>query len=320
MFGDAATGAWGFNALAHLNPLRWSGPITFGKGIADLEAVLGHGDRPISVKIPANSLSQKDFKSVQEAIDYLRQEDPKVKAEADEKRRQEELAAAKDKADKIDALKGIADDAQTEAREQENDVKMKNDEEAKAKLDAEKAEKDHAAKVEAAEIAKGVTGECLEAFRASPSEVKTEWMYADAGISLTVAKLDPFRWSGGKPVDEIMTQLEELVVKKEARPILVRTPPGLQGKETTLGSPQAAIDHVCGLCSVKKPLWDKLAAAKQDFAAKEKQATDAREAVQAAHKNATDASERAEAAKAELVSPKEKAETANAALKAAEAE
>lgn len=71
MFADAATGFWGINALAHLNPLRWSGSISFEKAIADLLEAQQTGDRPILVKVPANCMQSKEYKNIQEAIAYL---------------------------------------------------------------------------------------------------------------------------------------------------------------------------------------------------------------------------------------------------------
>merc|ERR1712039_121951 len=74
MFDDCATGWLGIHALAHLNPLRWSGPTTFDAAIRDLEDVLKHHTcRPIRVKVPANSSNAKTFKTTDEAIAYLKE-------------------------------------------------------------------------------------------------------------------------------------------------------------------------------------------------------------------------------------------------------
>jgi len=66
MFGDVGMGSGGF---AHLNPLRWSGLITFKKCIADLEAILTKGNRPIRVKVQEQTV---EFDQTQDAIDYLK--------------------------------------------------------------------------------------------------------------------------------------------------------------------------------------------------------------------------------------------------------
>jgi len=70
MFGDAATGLLGFHALAHLNPLRWSGSLPLDGGIEQLRKVQQHGNRPIIIKCPAGS-QEHNFPTVEEAIDYL---------------------------------------------------------------------------------------------------------------------------------------------------------------------------------------------------------------------------------------------------------
>lgn len=66
MFGDVGMGSGGF---AHLNPLRWSGLITLKKCIADLEAILTKGNRPIRVKVQEQTV---EFDQTQDAIDYLK--------------------------------------------------------------------------------------------------------------------------------------------------------------------------------------------------------------------------------------------------------
>lgn len=75
MFGDAATGLLGFNALAGLNPLRWSGAISISKAISDLRSVQAHQahqSRPIVLKAPAGVFAKEQrFTTSQAAIDYL---------------------------------------------------------------------------------------------------------------------------------------------------------------------------------------------------------------------------------------------------------
>merc|ERR1740121_230240 len=72
MFGDAATGFFGFNALARLNPLRWSGSCSFSQAITDIRNVQTHGSHPIVLKVPSGVLSKEQkFSDCQAAIDYL---------------------------------------------------------------------------------------------------------------------------------------------------------------------------------------------------------------------------------------------------------
>jgi len=72
MFNDVATGWLGIHALAHLNPLRWSGPLSFEKALQDLEDVRAHDNRPIIVKVPANTSHESSFANAGQAIDYIR--------------------------------------------------------------------------------------------------------------------------------------------------------------------------------------------------------------------------------------------------------
>merc|ERR1712190_684736 len=69
MYGDAAKGMLGFQALAGLNPLRWSGEVTFNRAITQLRKV---HNRPIILKVPANTLGQElVFNKKDEAIEHL---------------------------------------------------------------------------------------------------------------------------------------------------------------------------------------------------------------------------------------------------------
>jgi len=75
MFGDVATGFLGIHALAHLNPLRWSGPLVLDEALQQLTDVQTHHDRPISLKIPANSgLGQEEHPNAGAAIQRILQE------------------------------------------------------------------------------------------------------------------------------------------------------------------------------------------------------------------------------------------------------
>merc|ERR1712039_1113171 len=69
MYGDAASGMLGFQALAGLNPLRWSGETTFNRAITHLCKVQ---NRPIILKVPANTLGQElYFNTKEDAILHL---------------------------------------------------------------------------------------------------------------------------------------------------------------------------------------------------------------------------------------------------------
>merc|ERR1712151_968261 len=69
MYGDAASGLLGFQVLAGLNPLRWSGEMTFNRAITHLRKVQ---NRPIIVKVPANTLGQEMyFNNTQDAMHHL---------------------------------------------------------------------------------------------------------------------------------------------------------------------------------------------------------------------------------------------------------
>merc|ERR1712226_1473364 len=64
MYGDAASGMLGFQALAGLNPLRWSGETTFNRAITQLRKVQ---NRPIILKVPANTLGQELYFNTKDA-------------------------------------------------------------------------------------------------------------------------------------------------------------------------------------------------------------------------------------------------------------
>jgi hypothetical protein len=79
MFADAGAGILGFEALAHLNPLRWSGPLPLKDVVKALEDLIKHVDgktseaksRPILMKCPANTGSGTEYKNPEEAIKFL---------------------------------------------------------------------------------------------------------------------------------------------------------------------------------------------------------------------------------------------------------
>merc|ERR1712232_1521119 len=73
MFEDAGSGWVGIQALARLNPLRWSGPQTYAKTLENLKLLQSNGvQRSIKIKAPPGVLEKEyDFDTVQGAIDFL---------------------------------------------------------------------------------------------------------------------------------------------------------------------------------------------------------------------------------------------------------
>lgn len=319
MFGDAATGVIGLHALAHLNPLRWSGPVSFTKASADLEDVLAQGGRPIIVKVPANTGNVKNFDTTQEAITYLKAEDPLMKVTLEARRKAEAskaAAVAKEKAERVAAAQESADAAHAVVKAKEADAVIMGEEETKAKSESEQAEKTATEKAQEVVNAKKDSEAQLVKAREVKSGEKAEWMFADLGAG-AIAHLNPLRWSGGKPVDEIIGQLEELVANETKRPIIVRKPPGLTGQEWRFDSPQPAVDLLFELCPAKKPLWAASIEALKIVKSAEKAATAAKDAIPAARENASKAAERKAVAEGELVSLQKAAEEADALVLAA---
>jgi len=210
MFGDAARGLLGFNELASLNPLRWSGALSFDKGIADLEASLKTNDRPIVVKVPAGiSTKEKRFETTQEAIDYLKSVDPKrmsLKQAAETARaavagKEQILAESKD-------AERMANDALNQALEASGKAKSKT-----------------------AEWMFGDAGKGL------------------GSLGMVAARMNPVRWSGSQTFSKTIEELAELVKLYEEkgesqRPITLKIPPGFASPEQKFETCQAAIDHL----------------------------------------------------------------------------
>lgn len=226
MFNDTATGAFGIHALAYLNPMRWSGAISFSKCIADIEKVIkeNEGQRPVVVKVPANTGTSHEFKSCQEALDWLKVENPMAKLEAQkaaqraaaEAKKQERAALAQEEQDRLAALE---QEAEKEAmlqplREQlavlEEDEQLKSAEVDEARCVAEAKEQEmQTAKKDAHEkqhkknrLFQSAEDGGAGGGYADPSQdpVHCEWMYAHAGghtgFGRALAHLDPLRWSG----------------------------------------------------------------------------------------------------------------------------
>jgi len=60
-------------AMARLNPMHWSGSLTFDQGIEKLEAELKKKDHPIAIKVPSGVLAKENlFPTIREAVDFLK--------------------------------------------------------------------------------------------------------------------------------------------------------------------------------------------------------------------------------------------------------
>jgi len=243
MFGDAASGLLGFNELAHLNPLRWSGSVSFERGISDLEGVAQKGSRPIFVKVPSGvSTVAQEFATTQAAIDYLKRVDPVAIARRSKEKELAELALA-------------------EATEARDSAKLS----AASSLKAVETEEEALAQVAvASEMASAAVQEAEAALANVKSELDCEWMFGDAGkglLGLGVARLNPLRWSGGISFDSGISQLKE-VLKETDRPIIVKVPSGITSQEQHFETVSGAIDYLQVACPLRKAAREALDAAR----------------------------------------------------------
>lgn len=203
MFGDAASGALGFQALAGLNPLRWSGSLTFEKALADMDHLLKEKqDRPVNIKIPSGvSTKEKQLSSIQDAIEYIKSKSPEHIAA--------ELAAANAEKKK-ELLKKAVENKREEVAQ------------CTAILEESRA---------AEQEAKKQVDEALATAGKAQSE-KCKWMFGDAGsgmgsLGMKLAHLNPIRWSSARTFDKAKSELEELVKHAEEhseaqRPIVLK--------------------------------------------------------------------------------------------------
>jgi len=345
MFADAATGILGINALAHLNPLRWSGPVSFDKAIADLEDVLQNSDRPILVKVPANTLDSTECVSTQEAIEYLKSMDPSRVAQeeasiaAAEAARAESAAGAAARAaeveavarakaaeaeaavtaqaERIAAFKSVVEAARALAIKKEEAAKMAAEELVGAKRCTEAAQ-------EAASVAHAEREAALTAATAAEagslsakSDITCEWMFGDCGIGslgLALAQMNPLRWSDSVDLDECILQLGALQEDSAERPIVVKVSSGGEATdEATLASAAAAVEFLRGACPAKKAARQASADARRR--AQEAKAKEAREGekLAAARENEKRVAARSSTASSEAAAAAKQAEGAEAA-------
>jgi glycosyltransferase involved in cell wall biosynthesis len=214
MFGDAATGIMGFQALASLNPLRWSGAVSFEKGIQDMEEVLKHGTRPLILKVPAGvSSKERKFANPEEVIAFLKANDPKKRS----------LQEAVDHADKwVAEREGILAEATA------------NEKEAKEKFDKALAASGKAQ----SSVCEWMYGDAAAGM---------------GGLFKMCARYNPTRWSGAQTFQKTIQDLDELrkhqaELKENPRPILIRIPPGSSGKQEELKDTEAAIERLNKEC------------------------------------------------------------------------
>jgi len=191
MFGDAGTGALGLAALAHFNPARWSGSLTFSECIDQLSQNKTMSLRPIVLKAPSGIASAEiAFSTQDEAIGWLIDHDP----------------------EKQD-LKQATLTARSQIKVWEQ-----------TKL----------------EIAKQIEDlNTLKAGETHHHASKCEWMYADHKAG-RLAQWNPLRWSEQLSFHDSIEQL----AKAEARPILLKVPPGVHSKAHKFQTKEEAIAFI----------------------------------------------------------------------------
>jgi len=244
MFGDAATGALGFNELSHLNPFRWSGPTSFEKAIYDLEDVLKVGSRSILAKVPAGiQTKSRRFETTEEAIAYLKKKDP-----VELVRKQDAEKGASEAVKVASAAKDAAEAAVAAARGElatKKEVVMQ----AKAGDDA----------ANDAVNSANVLADTIQ------SEFGCEWRFGTVGVrkmGFSTVELNPLRWSGNMSIRQGILQLQTVQAEAADRKIVVKVPGGIAGKEQRFQTPCKAIAFLEGVCPLRNQARDALEAAK----------------------------------------------------------
>merc|ERR1711982_287819 len=91
MYGDTALGF-----LSRMNPKRWSGAISFEDAISQLTKELEKKDRPVVIKVPANTMNEHHFDGMKAGLEFLSAVDPaKLKLKEGELEKAIEVAAQK---------------------------------------------------------------------------------------------------------------------------------------------------------------------------------------------------------------------------------
>lgn len=284
MFGDAADGKFGIQALAGLNPFRWSGAVTIEKAIEDLRAVEAHEDRPVIVKAPAGVWSTEHrFDTCQKAIEYLEDHDVKqekaqeavVKAQAAKEEFAAAAAANRDAA-RLDAGKA-EQDAATKKAEEAAEAFLLALEAALATAQEYLTDQDNFMKDAVTEVE--IRTEAVNTIEKEEvkSDVQAKWMFGDAGrktFGLQWAQNNPLRWSKVQDFDQTVQDMKD-VIQTESRSICLRSPASAdKAASVVFDDPQKVIDHLYTICPLHKALKDKL-----DVARVSKQDAQARKAV-----------------------------------------
>lgn len=235
MYGDAGQGGLPLaTVMARFNPARWSGGIGFDECVKQLEEEKkkeGNAGRPVVVKVPAGFASKEnELHNIDEAIAFVKGNDPVVKQRELEKQRAA-MEAAKKEADAKERLRKereaatniltMAQERVTTAQANVEYLKKKTEEDAQLvqQLKAEKEDADKAAAVKHPDC---------------------EWMYGDL---LWGANIVPTNWSGSISFEKGIEQLENQQKKKD-RPIIVKIPSGVTSKENKFKNCENAIQFI----------------------------------------------------------------------------
>jgi len=269
MFGDAAKGWLGFNKLAHLNPLRWSGPVGFEKAINDLEEVQKvDGSRPVLVKVPAGvTTAHQRFGTVQEAIAYLKTKDP-----AELKRQQvveNVVSAFKQEAEKAElARKQEADKNAREALQEASRNKDAAEVAVSAASEEVDTNEDMVRQAKAEDKAANETAYSAKMHAdAVQSELNCSWKFADRGkelLGFSVAKLNPWRYSEDLSLEEGILQLRTVQAQAPDSPIVVKVPGGDTGTRNKFQTASEAMAFLERACPLKNKAQQALEAANEE--------------------------------------------------------
>jgi len=204
MFGDV-------NPFARLNPVRWSGSLSFVACSAMLEEQQkAKANRPIVIKAPSGVLSkERRFDDCQTAIQWLADNDPAKKSIREKVQHAWSCFELK-KQSMATLEEEIAADSET------------------CKAEATKLE----------ELQKQV-----DELRAQTG-IDCEWMFGDLNPG---ARLNPVRWSGSLSFAACSAILEEQQEAKANRPIVTKAPSGVLSKERRFDECQSAIQWLKGI-------------------------------------------------------------------------
>jgi len=209
MFGDV-------NCFARLNPVRWSGSLSFVACSAMLEEQQkAKANRPIVIKAPSGVLSKEQrFLDCLAAIQWLKDNDPAKKSIS------EKLSHAR------------------------SDLELKK--QAMKTLEEEIASDSETCKAEAAKLEE--LQKQVEELRAQAG-LDCEWMFGDLNPG---ARLNPVRWSGSLSFAACSAELEEQQKAEANRPIVIKAPSGVLSQEQRFDECQTAIQWLKGIAEGTK--------------------------------------------------------------------